>query len=225
MEIKKDPRYDLENKKGVFVEIGLFLALVFVLSSFEWKKYDEVDTSNETMVVTDIPEEMIEITRQEEIKPPPPQQTTTVINIVEDDVVVEDDFEFDSEDDQNNASSDVVTTIEETAVVIEEAEIFTIVEEMPSFNGGDEALYRYLGENIKYPQMARESGIQGTVYCQFVVEPDGRVSNVTVRRGIGGGCDEEAIRVVKAMPSWKPGKQRGKPVRVSYTLPVKFTLQ
>ena len=106
-----------------------------------------------------------------------------------------------------------------------EAEVFTIVEEMPSYPGGDQKMYEYLGKNIKYPQIARESSIQGRVFVNFVVEPGGSVSNVKVLRGIGGGCDEEAVRVVKSMPKWKAGKQRGKAVRVSYTLPVVFKLQ
>jgi protein TonB len=99
------------------------------------------------------------------------------------------------------------------------------VEESPSFPGGEEARIRFLQENIEYPQMARESGIQGTVYMTFVVEPSGSVSAVRVLRGIGGGCDEEAIRVIQKMPKWNPGKQRGKPVRVQFTMPIKFTLQ
>jgi len=96
---------------------------------------------------------------------------------------------------------------------------------MPEFPGGMAALMKYLAENIKYPSLAKESGIQGRVFINFVVEPDGAISNVKVLRGIGGGCDEEAVRVVERMPKWSPGKQRGKPVRVSYNLPVKFTLQ
>ncbi len=107
----------------------------------------------------------------------------------------------------------------------EEDQIFMVVEQMPEFPGGEEALYKYLAGNITYPQMAKESGIQGRVYVTFIVEQDGSISDVRVLRGIGGGCDEESIRVVKAMPKWKPGKQRGKPVRVQYNLPVKFSLE
>ena len=107
----------------------------------------------------------------------------------------------------------------------EEMQIFMVVESMPEYPGGESSLYKYLAENIKYPQMAKESGIQGRVFVTFVVERDGRVTDVRVLRGIGGGCDEEAIRVVQNMPKWTPGKQRGKSVRVQYNLPVKFTLQ
>ena len=95
---------------------------------------------------------------------------------------------------------------------------------MPGFPGGDVARMKYLRDNMKYPQMARESGIQGKVFVTFVVEKDGKVTDVRVLRGIGGGCDEEAIRVVKSMPKWNPGKQRGKPVRVQFNLPIIFKL-
>ena len=104
-------------------------------------------------------------------------------------------------------------------------QIFTIVEQMPEFPGGEEKLFEYLGKNIKYPSMARENGITGTVYVTFVVEGNGEISDVKKLRGIGGGCDEEAMRVVKAMPSWRAGKQNGKSVRVQYNLPIKFTLR
>lgn len=104
-------------------------------------------------------------------------------------------------------------------------EVFTIVEQMPSFPGGDSKLTEFIAKNIQYPQKAQETGIQGRVFVSFVVEPDGSVSNVKVIRGIGGGCDEEAVRVIKMTPKWNPGKQRGKAVRVSYQIPVLFKLQ
>ena len=123
---------------------------------------------------------------------------------------------------------DYIQLVEEEAQAAEEEvaeeEIFQIVEEMPSYPGGAEALYEYLNDNIRYPIVALESGISGRVYVQFVVEKDGSVSDVKVLRGIGGGCDEEAIRVVEKMPKWNPGKQRGRAVRVLYMVPINFTL-
>ncbi|MEI6575766.1 MAG: energy transducer TonB [Bacteroidota bacterium] len=101
---------------------------------------------------------------------------------------------------------------------------FTVVEEMPSYPGGEEVRLKFLQENIQYPQTAKESGIQGTVYVSFVIDTKGKISEVKVLRGIGGGCDQEAIRVIKLMPSWLAGKQAGKPVRVQFTMPIKFTL-
>ncbi len=103
--------------------------------------------------------------------------------------------------------------------------IFTIVEQNPEFPDGQAALFKWLGSNIKYPAVARENGIEGTVYVGFVVNTDGSIVDVSVKRGIGGGCNEEAVRVVQQMPRWKPGKQQGRPVRVAYTLPIKFKLE
>jgi protein TonB len=225
MEEKKSPKANLENKKLMFMQIGMVISLLIAWLAFEHKSYDrrEIDESllNREVVLD---EEMVEITKQEEPKPQPvevPKQTTQ-LEIVEDDVEVE-DIEINAEVDQTEVIEEYVPVeVEEEEVV--EAEVFTIVEEMPAYPGGDAKLYEYLGKNIKYPQIARESGIQGRVFVNFVVEPDGSVSNVKVMRGIGGGCDEEAVRVIKTMPKWKPGKQRGKAVRVSYQIPVVFKL-
>lgn len=139
-----------------------------------------------------------------------------------------------NQEDEDDANAAIVT--EEVPVnsqvipyeqpqVVPEAEIFTVVEEMPAFNGGIEELYKFLANNIKYPQQAKDAQIKGRVFVNFVVEKDGEVTNVNVLRGIGGGCDEEAIRVVSSMPRWKPGTQRGENVRVSYNLPIKFSLK
>jgi protein TonB len=106
----------------------------------------------------------------------------------------------------------------------EEQVIFVVVETMPEFPGGQAALFKYLSENVKYPVIAQENGIQGRVICQFVVNKDGSIVDPKVVRSLHPKCDEEAMRVIKAMPKWKPGKQRGKPVRVKYTVPVQFKL-
>ena len=114
------------------------------------------------------------------------------------------------------------------SVIVEEdveQEIFQIVEEMPTFPGGEAKLMEYVGKNIQYPQSAIETGVQGRVFVGFVVETDGSISNVKTLRGVGGGCDEEAERVVKSMPKWKPGRHHDENVRVSYTIPVNFKLQ
>ena len=226
MEEKKSPKANLENKKLMFMQIGMIVSLIVAWLAFEHKSYDkrEIDPSllNREVVVD---EEMVEITKQEEQKPQPvemPKQTTQ-LEIVQDDVEVE-DIEINAEVEQNEVIEEYIApeVVEDDVV---EQEIFKIVEEMPSFPGGEQKLMEFVGKNIKYPQIARETGIQGRVFVNFVVEPDGSVSNVSVLRGIGGGCDEEAMRVVKSMPKWKPGKQRGKAVRVQYMLPVNFRLQ
>ena len=219
---KKSPKADLESKKILFTEIGLIIALAIVLLAFEWKSYEKTEMDLMTRAVDDTPEEMIEITQHEKPPPPPkPPQQTTIIEIVEDDIEIEDEIEIDVEADQE-------TEVEEYIPVEEEEEseevIFTVVESMPTFPGGDAARIKYLNNNIKYPQMARESGIQGRVFVTFVVERNGKVTDVKVLRGIGGGCDEEAIRVIKNMPNWVAGKQRGKPVRVQFNMPILFKL-
>lgn len=110
------------------------------------------------------------------------------------------------------------------SILDEEGEIFVVVEEPPVFPGGDDARVKFIAENIKYPEEARKTGIQGTVFITFIVEADGRVTNVKILKGIGGGCDEEALRVVQSMPDWSPGKQSGKNVRVQFNMPIKFAL-
>ena len=226
MEEKKSPKANLENKKLMFMQIGMIISLLIAWLAFEHKSYDkrQIDESllNREVVLD---EEMVEITKQEEQKPQPveqPQQTTQ-LEIVEDDVETE-DLNINAEVEQNEIIEEYVApeVVEEEVV---EQEIFQIVEEMPSFPGGEGKLMEYVAKNIKYPQIARETGIQGRVFVGFVVEPDGSISNVKLLRGIGGGCDEEAMRVIKSLPKWKPGKQRGKAVRVSYQIPVFFKLQ
>lgn len=106
----------------------------------------------------------------------------------------------------------------------EDNTLFKTVEQKPEFPDGEAALFRYLNSNIKYPAVARENGIEGTVYLGFVVEKDGSITDVLIKRGVGGGCSEEAMRVVQLMPKWKPGKQQGRTVRVAFTIPVKFKL-
>jgi protein TonB len=227
MEEKKSKKADLESKKTLFLEIGLVFTLAFVLFAFNYKSYDRTEASSLQRVVDNTPEDIIPITKQEvKPPPPPPPRQVTVINIVEDNVDVDTDLEIDMEADQSTEVQDYAPIAEnrkEEEIV--EMEIFTVVESMPSFPGGDAARMKFLQENIKYPQMARESGIQGTVYVTFVVEPSGNVSDVRVLRGIGGGCDEEAVRVIQSMPKWEAGKQRGKSVRVQFNMPIKFTLQ
>jgi protein TonB len=226
MEEKKSPKANLENKKLMFIQIGMIISLLVAWLAFEHKSYDkrEIDPSllNREVVID---EEMVEITKQEEQKPQPvevPKQTTQ-LEIVNDDVETE-DIEINADVQQDEVIEEYVApeVVEEEVV---EQEIFQIVEEMPSFPGGEGKLLEYVATHIKYPQIARETGIQGRVFVGFVVEPDGSISNVKLLRGIGGGCDEEAMRVIKSLPKWKPGKQRGKAVRVSYQIPVLFKLQ
>lgn len=180
--------------------------------------------------------------KQEEAPPPPPpppppealvEKVKFTAPVVVEDTTIETGLMV--MDDLNKVTSTEVPSEEveveikdEGPKVIEtpvQAEIFTVVEEQPGYPGGEEARISFLQQNIKYPEEAKELGIQGRVFVTFVVEVDGSITDVRVLRGIGGGCDEEAVRVVRAMPKWVPGKQRGVPVRVQFNLPIKFTLQ
>jgi protein TonB len=224
MEPKKNPEYDLDKKKGMFWLVGFVVALSVMLIAFEWKQYDKSLMDLGSLQIELEEEEMIPITQQEQPPPPPPPPPqTTIIEIVEDDEELEEELEIEDTDVDEDEVIEFVEVAEEEEVA--EAEIFTIVENMPEFPGGEAKLFEYLGKSIKYPSMAKDAGIQGIVYVSFVIERDGSVADVQVLRGIGGGCDEEAVRVVEKMPNWSPGKQRGKPVRVRYNLPIRFVLK
>lgn len=221
MELKKSQAADLEKRKSMMFFIGLVISLSLILVAFEWKVYEVSLTDLGDLKVELEEEEMIPITRQELTPPPPPPPKPTQIEIVEDEEEIEEQVEIrDTE-----VNEETIVEIKEVVEVVEEPQIFTIVEEMPGFPGGDEELFKYLGQNIKYPAMAKDAGISGIVYITFLVKETGDIANVKVLRGIGGGCDEEAMRVVKNMPKWKAGKQRGKAVRVQFNLPIRFTLR
>ncbi len=223
MKPKKTEKADLEQKRGFFFQIGLVVSMAAVLLAFEWRSYDRNVMDLGDLKLEDIPEEMIPITKQEEKPPPPPPPAPVEIQIVEDDVEIENEAEIEETEITQETAVEVIEVAEE---VVDEPEIFTIVEDMPEFPGGGEsALLRYLSKNIKYPPLARENNIQGIVYVTFEIDRSGKVKDAKILRGIGGGCDEEALRVVSNMPQWKPGRQRGKPVRVQYNLPVRFTLK
>lgn len=229
MELKKNPKADLEKRRGLYLEIGLVVILVASLVAFNVKSYDKEEIEQIERQASEEQEEIIIQTQQEELPPPPPPEQPEVTTEFE---VVEDDKELTHELGPINAEVDENTqNIEITPIKIEEEEeeedvqIFTVVENDPEFPGGMEALYKYLRDNIKYPQLARDNNITGRVYVTFVVEKDGSIANPRVLKDIGGGCGQEAIRVVKAMPKWTPGKQRGKAVRVQFNLPVSFNLQ
>lgn len=220
---RKTAKTNLENKKIIFLEIGLVLALAAVLLAFEWKSFEKIEIDEMAIIMDDSEEEMIEVTQHEKPPPPPaPIQQTTIIEIVDDDVEIEDEIEIDVEADQDMEVEEFVMVEEEEEE--DEAQIFTVVESMPEFPGGELKMKQYLVKNLKYPQMAKESGIQGKVYVTFVVEKNGQVTDVKILRGIGGGCDEEAVRVIKNMPNWNAGKQRGKSVRVQFNMPIVFRL-
>lgn len=229
MEVKKSPKADLERGKTLSVLMGFVVGLAVMFVGFEWSTRDVMVVKESDQVQDIIAEEEVEITRPENTPPPPPPPApvvTEVLNVVEDDVELEQQDILTSEDTQEAAQTAVYTP---PAVEEEEEEsaqqIFTVVEEMPEFPGGMNELLKYLAKSIKYPVIAQENGIQGRVICAFVVNRDGSIVDAEVLRGVDPSLDKEALRVINAMPKWKPGKQRGKPVRVKYTVPVTFRLQ
>ncbi len=229
MEAKKTQKADLENRRGLFLEIGLVVILAAVLVAFNVRKYDkEVKDVTTRTVASEIDADILN-TPPEETPPPPPEEPEVVatdLTVVENDAELTNEVGLINADDNANKAQEEFTRVEVEEEVEEvEEEIFLVVEEDAEFPGGLEALSKYLSENIKYPQLAKENNIEGRVFVSFVVEKDGRVGNIKILRDIGGGCGAEAVRVVKSMPRWKPGKQRGKPVRSQFNLPVNFSLK
>lgn len=227
-EVKKSPKADLESHKMTSILMGVVVGFAIIFFAFEWSS--ETKKVDESIIVQDIlAEEEIEITRREPTPPPPPPppepEAPEVIDVVEE--KVETRIEIKTEDDASQRQMEAYVPPPPPKPKQEEVteEIFVVVEEQPEFPGGNTAMMKFLGDNIKYPVIAQENGIQGRVITNFVVERDGSITDVQVVRGVDPSLDKEAIRVIQSMPKWKPGKQRGSTVRVRFTLPVVFRLQ
>ena len=224
MKEKKSAKADLESKKRIFIEIGLIIVLAIVYMAFEGKTYQTGAATPISRPDAKIDDDVVINTQHEKPALPPPLPQPQLLKPIDDDKPVENDPIVDAEDTPDKPVPDLPKPVIKDEVPDEPELPFKVVEQDPEYPGGDEARLTFLRNNLKYPQIARETRIQGTVYVGFVVEKDGSITQVTILRGIGGGCDEEAIRVAKMMPKWKPGKQRGKEVRVSYQMPIKFIL-
>jgi len=216
MEPKKNPEVNLERKRGLFLQIGLVIALLVVLGAFEYKTYEKIAYNLGSLSLDDLEEEIIPITKQEVKPPPPPPPPPEIIEIVEDDVIIEDEIEI---EDTESDEDEEIEIIEE-----DDDEFFMVVENMPIFPGGDLGLMKYIQKHVKYPAIAKEYNITGKVYVSFIVDKSGSVTNVKIVRGVDKNLDAEAVRVVKSLPKYKPGKQRGRSVRVMFTIPINFTL-
>ena len=230
MEIKKSDKANLENKKLLFTELGLIVSLAITFGAFEYtSKETKVSTLEDTAEVV-LEEEIIPITQE---TPPPPPAAPKIpilsdqIDIVDDEIELDDDMFMNLEDDASLGVEimDYVEVVEEE-VVEEEAIPFQLVEEKPSFQGGDANQFsKWVNSRLVYPEIAKENGVQGRVTLQFTVEKDGTVTKVKVLRGVDPSLDKEAVRVVSMSPKWKPGKQRDRAVPVTYTFPVIFQLR
>lgn len=222
MEAKKTDKANLEKKSIFFFSIGLFLSMGLTVYVFELKQYDEalVDLVKKT---SDVFEEVIEVPPTDVPPPPPPAVQTPQIVEVPDEEEIEEEIQI-------NLDVEVTEETKVEEVIVVEApkeevdEIFTIVEESAAPKGGMAAFYKYVNDKMKYPAQARRMGIEGRVFVEFVIGKDGSISEVRAVKGIGAGCDEEAVRVIQAAPSWTPGKQRGKPVKQRMVLPITFKL-
>ncbi len=226
MEIKKSKKADLERKRAMFFQIGLIVTLGVIFVAFEWST-TKVDVGEQFWVDEEVfEEEAPPITTQEEIKPPPPPPPPVVSDILQ---IVDDDVELDEELEIEDSES--TEDLEVDFSDLEEEEDsgdplpFFVLEDKPEFPGGDKALLKYIANNVNYPVICQENGVQGMVSVSFVIDKTGKVTNVKALRAPDANLEREAIRVVSSMPSWKPGKQRGRPVKVSYSVPVRFILQ
>jgi protein TonB len=223
MELKKNPKADLTRKTTFFFSIGLLVTMSLVLAAFEWRQY-EAKVADLMERRTDVFEETIEVPPTDIPPPPPPQVQAPVIVEVPDEEEIEEDIQvnLDIEVSQDTKVEAIEVKVEE--VKEETDEIFTIVEESAAPKGGMGAFYKYVQEKMKYPPQARRMGIDGKVFVEFVINKDGSISDVKAVKGIGAGCDEEAVRVVQGAAAWTPGKQRGKPVKQRMVLPITFKL-
>ena len=223
MELKKNPRADLRRYAGLFFEAGLVVALCATLASFNYSVHERNRMVFSDINSIDIDEVMIPITRPVQVTPPPaPPKVAEVITIIEDDPNVDEDFYIDDVE----ATQETVIAFVERREEAEETEpdIFVNAEVMPSFPGGAAALYKLIAENVRYPADAKDNGVSGKVVVRFVINQKGEVENAYVYRGIDPSLDREAIRVVESLPRWNPGTQRGKPVKVWFTMPINFQL-
>lgn len=238
MEQRKKPEVDVRRYSLLAGTIGLVIAVSFTLMAAEWRVY--VQKTIEAFVPEEdflVEEQIINYIPPPPTSPPkpPPPSVVEQIEIVENDVEVEQEVEIDVEIDLETEISENTGDFGSVGEEVQDDQVFQIVEDMPRFAGCEDAkdpdkcfqekLYKFLGKNLRYPPTAKDMGITGKVYVSFVVEKNGQVGDVKVLRDIGGGCGAEAKRVISQLPKFTPGKQRGRPVRVQYQLPINFTLR
>ncbi len=220
MEVKKNPNADIDKKKPALFMLGGVAALAFVLVLGEYTSAEVTYSQNKKKADKALEiEEVLEMPNSTPPPPPPPPPPPVLLTNVE---VTKDEKKVNQDvvvvNNEDNEKVEIVDIKVEEKVVVDE--IFDVVEEQPEYPGGTQELYTFIGKNFKYPEMARAANVQGKVYVSFVVGKDGSIEEVKILRGLGSGLDEEAARVVKMMPKWKAGKQRGKEVKVRYNLPI-----
>ncbi len=218
---RKYPEADVDRRQGLYFLVGLAISLGFVLLAFQYAYNPTSNFKIDSKIVIEEDEELPDVTKQKETPPPP--KIPPKVKVVEDEEKIEED-QPEIEDVEIEEADTVDIEVEEEEPVQEE-QIFIVVEESPEFPGGLQKMYEYIQKNIRYPRMEKEAGIQGRVFVTFVVEKDGSITDVKVLKGVTEGLNKEAVRVIRSMPHWKPGKQRGRPVRVRVNLPINFILR
>ena len=228
MEPKKSPKANLENKRKIFFELGLVISIAICLYGFGINSGVKKVTTFGPMTDQPFEDMNTPLTQMEEKLPPPPPlpKVADLILIVDNNTEITEDLEIIDSDVPAGTAIYVPMQLERKPEVdVDDVSIFLSPEEMPEFPGGYHALLTFLSQNIKYPAIAAEHGISGKVTVNFVVNKDGTISDAKILRGVDQAIDKEALRVVYSLPKWKPGKQGGKPVKVSYYLPISFVLQ
>ncbi|BAV95204.1 energy transducer TonB [Ichthyobacterium seriolicida] len=234
MELKKNPKADVDRNRVIYIQVGLIIALLCTYIALEWKTYDKVISSLGVLSLMEEEDEIVPITQRETPPPPPPPPPPSqeIINIVEDDIKLEEELDI----------PDTEISEEEAVEIIDEEEVdevfnFMVVEDQPVFPGCEDVpkkdrymcfqkgIMNFIRKNFVYPEIAKEMGIQGKVIVGFVIKKDGNVSDIRVIRGVDKHLDQEAIRLISKLPRIMPAKQRGKPVKVTFNLPVFFKLQ
>jgi len=222
MERKKTEKYDVESKRGLHFWIGLSITLLLVISAFEWKSEYDTGIQRDVNPVETF-EPLVYITEQIPPKPKPPKVVAPVLTVVENDEIIDPtDITFDPDD---LLKIDDILPDPDLEEPIEDIVWTGIVESMPKPANGYKDFYAFVGKNLKYPKKAQRMGVEGKIFIQFIIDKQGNITELEVIRGIGMGCDEEALRVMKLAPRWQAGKQRGKEVRVRMVLPITFKLR
>jgi len=224
MEPKKNPKVDLRKKAFLFLNIGFVLSLLLVISAFQYK-FEGNENPESLGKVDENFEKTIEIPPTEQTPPPPPKVEQPKIIEVANDKQLDNDIKVNLDIESNEETKVAPVNVQQEPIKEEKADqIFTIVEDQPTPKGGMTAFYKYVAKHMEYPSQARRMNIEGKVYVQFVVDKDGTLTDVKVLKGIGAGCDKEAISIIQNAPKWNPGKQRGRPVKVRMVIPIVFQL-
>lgn len=225
---KKSKKADLESKRNVFVMLGLVLALAATLFAFEWNSQVEQVSSLGEVVAAEVEDEFIPVTREDQVieqTAAPEPVVVEMLNIVDDDTEIEEELVIEDTEADEETVITIAPVIAQEEEEVEDTKVWVSVDEKPEFPGGNEALTSFLHNNVKYPPIAQENGIQGTVLLTFVVDEKGNVTNIQVVRSITDALDKEALRVMNMMPQWKPGMQGGKAVKVHYQQAITFRLE